>query len=111
LDFAKKCVRACLTSVCLGLFLCEFAALAGRSKEWSELSDAERRSAEWLGFNAQRWKVWHDVELRGDRGVRSVGCLIQVRMMIKKRFSIRSIHCTLQTRRTFGPVLTSSRRS
>jgi hypothetical protein len=29
----------------------------GRSKEWKELSAVEQQSAEWLGFDEQRWKV------------------------------------------------------
>jgi hypothetical protein len=32
-------------------------SVPGESKAWSQLNAVERHSAEWLGYNEQRWKV------------------------------------------------------
>ena len=45
------CARASLTS-CVML-----PCLLGESKLWSQLNAVERQSAEWLGYDEQRWKV------------------------------------------------------
>jgi hypothetical protein len=31
--------------------------VSGDSKIWSQLNAVERQSAEWLGYNEQRWEV------------------------------------------------------